>query len=217
MNLIHLFLCLIFFVANSPKKYFKFFKLQILVTNRSFHAGSCLNITVFMNLIHLSKKVPDQQSICWPLSNQYLPTSLAVYNVTSTSKRSTTSPASITARAGDKRNMNPELLKSCTMSYRKNLHNCEDGVLEPNGVDASLPLRHRRVNVDVARLGPQPHRRLYTRHLNTDQIFKTQLWEAVLRIHDIFVRIRIQKAQKHTDPTDSNPDQQHWWDDLHLR
>ena len=44
-------------------------------------------------------------------------------------------------------------------------HNGEDGVLESDGVDAALPLRHGGVHVDGARLGAQPHGGQHRGHL----------------------------------------------------
>ena len=45
------------------------------------------------------------------------------------------------------------------------LHNGEDRVLEPDGVNTVLPLRHRGVDVDGAGLGAQPHGGQQARHL----------------------------------------------------
>ena len=44
-------------------------------------------------------------------------------------------------------------------------HYGEDGVLESDGVDAALPLRHGGVHVDGARLGAEPHGRQHRGHL----------------------------------------------------
>ena len=44
-------------------------------------------------------------------------------------------------------------------------HDGEDGVLESDGVDAALPLRHGGVHVDGARLGAEPHGRQHRGHL----------------------------------------------------
>ena len=44
-------------------------------------------------------------------------------------------------------------------------HYGEDGVLESDGVDAALPLRHGGVHVDGARLGAEPHGGQHRGHL----------------------------------------------------
>ena len=52
-----------------------------------------------------------------------------------------------------------------TILSARNLHDAEYGVLEPDGVDASLPLAHRRVHVHGPGLRAQPHRRQHRGHL----------------------------------------------------
>ena len=54
------------------------------------------------------------------------------------------------------------ILHFATQEY---LHYRKHRVLESDGVNAAFPLRHRRVDVDRARLGAQPHGRQHRRHL----------------------------------------------------
>ena len=72
------------------------------------------------------------------------------------------------------------------------LHYGEYGVLESDGVDAALPLGHRAVHIDGARLGAQPHGRQHRGHLLhlgvSDLIVLRGLAQAVLDVSRGFLK-----------------------------